>query len=93
MDNDKLETSLVNSISSENLHDILVDTVGLTLDQFLVDGLLKDIPFFGLFYKIFKTTTNIRDAIFAKKLIKFLTQLKDIPIEKRVIIENNLGVL
>ncbi len=83
MEKENIETSLINSISSDNIKEIVVDAAELSLDQFLEDGVIKDIPIFGTLYKAFKTTQTIRDAIFAKKLFKFLTQLKDIPQDKR----------
>lgn len=87
---DKIETSLINSISSDSLKDIVLDSAEVSLDQFLNDGLLKDIPVFGIFYKTYKTAIGIRDAFFLKKLLKFLTQLKDIPTEKRLAFVNKI---
>jgi len=85
-----LDISLVNSITSDNLKDITIEGAEIALDLFLEEGVLKQIPFFGTFYKGFKATMGIRESIFAKKVFKFLSELKDIPKEKRVEFVNKL---
>jgi hypothetical protein len=84
MNQETIEGSLINSISSDNIKDIAIDSAEVSLDHFLGDGLLKDIPVFGILYKTYKVTVGIREAFFLNKLLKFLTQLKDIPSEKRI---------
>lgn len=78
-----LNNSLINLINNENLKDILVEGSEITLDSFLTDCILKEIPFFGTLYKGYKATIGIRESIFAKKVFHFLIELKDIPKVKR----------
>lgn len=79
----QLHIALVDEMTSENLKGIAADGAEVALDAFLVDGIFKDIPFFGTLYKGSQAALGIKDAIFAKMVFKFLFELKDIPVEKR----------
>ena len=78
-----LEHDLINSVTSEKLKELASEGAEVALDNFLSDGVLKDIPIFGSLYKIYQAGHSIRDAIFAKKVFRFLTGLKDIPSSQR----------
>ncbi len=78
-----LEISILDSIATDNLSQIGTDTIEIFTDSILEEGLLKEIPVFGLLYKSVKTGIAIRDQLTAKKILKFLFEIKDIPIEKR----------
>lgn len=78
-----LGTSLVDSISSDNIKELSIDVAETALDAFLNEGLLKEIPFFGLFYKGYKSVLGIREAIFCKKALTFLKELDSIPKEQK----------
>ena len=84
MESENISTSLLSSIISEDLKEIVIDASEVTLDTFLNEGVLKEIPFFGTLYKGFKTALSIRETIFAKKIYNFLYQLREIPTEKRI---------
>lgn len=79
-----LEVALVDEVTGNHLKDLFAEGAEITLDSFLEDGILKEIPFFGVFYKGFKAAFGIRESIFAKKIYRFLTELKDIPHEQRL---------
>jgi hypothetical protein len=79
----KIEDALINEIKGDNIKEVFSEGAELALDHFLDEGILKDIPFFGMLYKGYKAASSIREAIFAKKVYKFLVQLKDIPKDKR----------
>lgn len=83
MEKKDLEDSLVSSIASPNLKEIAIDIGELTLDSFLEDGIVKDIPIIGAIAKFYSLGITIRDRIFEIKILKFLKGLEDIPIEKR----------
>lgn len=74
-----LENELVDSINSEYLTELTMDIGDLVI------GCLSDIqiPFFGTAYKISKVGLNIREHYFVKKVFKFLSNIKDIPVEDR----------
>lgn len=82
--NENIEQSLLNTIKNDNLKDLSTDYSELALDSFLNDGVLRDIPFFGTLYKGYKGVLGIRDALFAQKVYKFLTQIKSVPVEERI---------
>lgn len=79
-----IELSLIDEISKEHIENIVEDISEVALDAILKDGILKDLPAIGIIVSLIKTSNNIREKIFAKKLLKFLYTLKDIPIEKRL---------
>ena len=54
----------------------------LAIDEFLKDGILKDIPVVNTLTSVFKTGKNIRDAYFYKKLTYFLYHMNEIPSEQ-----------
>lgn len=80
---DNIEQSLLNSIEHESLNDLAIEYTELSLDAFLEDGILKDIPFFGSLYKGIKGVLGIKDALFAQKVFKFLTQIASISFDER----------
>lgn len=63
---------------SQNAGDLLTDWGELALDQFLDDGLLKDIPFLGSLLKIYKSGVNVKEYLFSKKVEKFLKSLSGV---------------
>jgi hypothetical protein len=87
---ENLELKIIDEVGQEKLSELTLDYAELSLDFFMENDVLKDIPLFGTFFKFFKTATNIKDQIFLKKLYSFLFHLKDIPLNKRVEFINNL---
>jgi hypothetical protein len=85
-----IELFLINEVVGDNLKDMIIDSAEIALDNFLEDGVLKEIPFFGLLYKGTKTIIGIKENIFAKKIYKFLIEIKDIPQSEREIFINKL---
>lgn len=78
-----IELSLINEVVGDNLKDMIIDSAEIALDNFLEEGVLKEIPFFGSFYTGAKVLMGIRENIFAKKVYKFLIEIKDIPQSER----------
>lgn len=85
-----IELSLINEVVGDNLKDMIIDSAEIALDNFLEDGVLKEIPFFGSLYKGIKAIIGIKENIFAKKIYKFLIEIKDIPQSEREIFINKL---
>ncbi|WP_230373363.1 hypothetical protein [Leptospira interrogans] len=48
------------------------------IDSILGSGFIKDIPILGTLSGLIKSALNIRDYLFARKVIRFMIQLKDI---------------
>ena len=55
----------------------------LTIDSFLDDGILKDIPFLKTLVGAWKSGIAIKDAIFFKKVARFFQEPANIPTKKR----------
>lgn len=53
------------------------DLIEFGVDLFLNDGVLKDIPFVNLIYGSLKTGATIRDTLFKRKLLNFLSSVGD----------------
>lgn len=68
-----------NSIISNELINLSEDIVEIGIDAFLANGLLKEIPIINSFIELAKVGIGIRDKLFAKKILKFLYELKEIP--------------
>jgi len=68
---------------SNEFQDLLSDISETTLDSILEDGILKDVPIFGILFKSKNLYSTIQDKLFAKKLFKFLKQLEATELEQR----------
>lgn len=73
-------SSLIHSITSDNLKDLVLESGEIALDSILEEGLAKNIPFFQLY----KIVTTIRDRVLLKKIYAFLFEHKDIGLTERV---------
>lgn len=74
-----LETTLKNS----DLQSVVLDVAEVGLDSLLNEGVFRDVPVIGAFVGLMKTGANIQDQLFLKKIIYFLSNLKDITPEDR----------
>lgn len=79
----ELSKSIKTTLTDTDLQNVSADLAETFMDSVIRDGLLKDIPIIGTIVGLGKTTLNIKDRLFIKKLIHFLNEIKDIPIEKR----------
>jgi hypothetical protein len=79
-----LEISLINEVTGDNLKELLIEGTEVTLDNFLAEGVFKEIPFFGMLYKSARAVFGLRESIFAKKIFKFLIELENVPKAKRI---------
>ena len=80
-----LENSLEASVVSENLVESFGSVSEALMDSKIPDGVLQNIPFFDVLYKFGKAFLSIRDHFFAKKVLKFLFEIKEITTEERII--------
>lgn len=83
MDNKNLGRSLVQVVGDSGFFDTLRDVGEIILDGSMNNGLLRGVPIFGSISQIFKTGGSVKEHIFEKKLIRFLSALKDVPFKKR----------
>jgi hypothetical protein len=72
------EKNFIESITKEELKDITSDVAEAILDEELSDGLFKELPVIGIAFKTFSVFKKINEYFFAKKIFKFLFELKNI---------------
>ncbi len=80
---DNLEYSIVEAIKKEDLSSLSEDYGEVLFNSLMQDGTLKDIPIVHTIVALTKLGIDIKNRIFAKKLIKFLISLKDISQQDR----------
>ena len=78
-----LEISLIDSVARSDLKDVAVMSAELGLDSVLDAGLARDIPIIGTLAAMTSMALTIRDRIFAKKVLHFLSNLDNTPVEER----------
>lgn len=74
---------LVRTVVGKDLGDAIFDVAEVALDQNLAEGVLKDLPIIGTLVKLAKAGHSISEGLFVRKLLRFLADLKDVPIEDR----------
>jgi hypothetical protein len=80
--NKSLENALFDTLTNNSIE--LTTEIGeITIDQFIDNDFLRDIPFFSLFYKSFKTISGLKEALFAMKVYKFLKEFEAIKLANK----------
>lgn len=78
---------LVRSVVESPGHALLAEALDLGLDEFLSEGLLKDIPVIGWLVKVAGGVLTVRDRLFARKLVAFLTNVAASPARVAAFVE------
>ena len=60
---------------NDEIMSLLTDYSELTLDHFLQDGILKDLPIIGSAFSLVKISADIHDRIFMEKLKSFIENI------------------
>lgn len=79
----KLSNSLEQTLKDSDLQGVTIDLAETFSDSLLNDGLLKDIPIIGSIVGLTKTAISLNDRLLIKKLIYFISELKEIEPHKR----------
>lgn len=79
----KLSNSFEDTLKDADLQNVTTDLAESFSDTLLSDGILKDIPIIGTIIGLTKTTLSLKDRLLIKKLVYFISELKDINQEKR----------
>jgi len=75
--------SLLQTIANTTEYkELLTDFSELAIDAILEDGVIRDIPVLGSLVGLVRGGISIRDRIYAKKILRFLLEFKDIPREE-----------
>jgi uncharacterized protein (DUF697 family) len=78
-----LSDSFEQTIKNTDLHSVTSNLAEVALDSVLNDGLLKDIPIIGSILGAGKTVVAIKEQLFLKKLICFLSETAEVAAEQR----------
>lgn len=79
----KLSQSLEDFLKKDDLSNLAVSFGEVGIDAILDNGILRDIPILSSILGGINAVGSVRDALFAKKLVSFLSELSDIPVEQR----------
>ena len=86
-----LGASLIESVGASSLSEIAGEAAEIALDSTLKDGLLKDIPVFGWFFKAYSAYHSITDRMFLKKVALFLSGVSEASENEREKFRNDLN--
>jgi hypothetical protein len=87
--NYSIEDEIINGLNNSDLSNLTVDLAEISLDLFLKDKFLKDLPIIGIITNIYKTSKNILEIVFTKKILVFLQETNKIdPILKKKFVDN-----
>ncbi|AOV89753.1 hypothetical protein [Vibrio parahaemolyticus] len=79
----KLSKSLEDSLKKDDLSNLAIDLGEVGIDAILEGGVLRDIPILSSIVGGINVIGSVRDALFTKKLISFLSELSDVSVEQR----------
>jgi hypothetical protein len=75
--------SLEKTIKDTDLQNVSIGLSEVFLDELMDNGIVKDIPIIGTVVGLGKATLGIKERLFLKKIIYFISELKNIPPDKR----------
>jgi hypothetical protein len=75
--------SLEITLKNSNLHNVTINLSEVVVDNLLKDGIVKDIPIIGTIVGTGKIALGIKEKLFLKKILYFISELKEIPAHKR----------
>ena len=72
-----ISSSFDKTLKDSNLHGVSTALSEVIIDGVLDDGILKDIPILGTIVGIGKVAKNVNESLFLKKLIYFISEIKE----------------
>ena len=79
----KLSNSLEQTLKESDLQNVTISLAEVFADSLMKDGIAKDIPIIGSVIGLGKTAIGIKESLFLKKVIYFISELKNISSAKR----------
>lgn len=79
----RIEGKLIQSLEVKELGELATEYAELGIDSILDDGVIKDIPILRTLVEIAKIGLNIRDRIYVKKIMNFLSKVGQTSREQR----------
>nr|WP_298174172.1 hypothetical protein [uncultured Pseudomonas sp.] len=77
-------SAVVKALKSDSVISVEKEFLELGIDTLLESGVIKDIPLVNTVVGIFGAVGSVRDHLFANKLIRFISQLSEVPQKKRI---------
>ncbi|MCU7886469.1 MAG: hypothetical protein KZQ82_19950 [Candidatus Thiodiazotropha sp. (ex Lucinoma annulata)] len=78
-----VSNSLEHTLKDSDLHNVTISLSEVYLDKLLAEGIAEDIPIIGAIVGIGKATIGIKEHLLLKKIIYFITEIKNISSTKR----------
>lgn len=79
----KLSSSLEQTLKDSDLQNVTISLAEVFTDSLMENGIAKDIPIIGSVIGLGKTAIGIKESLFLKKVIYFISELKNISSAKR----------
>lgn len=80
---DNISPSFASTLAKSDLSSLMKDGVELGIDSLMDDGIAKDIPVVGTIVGLIKSSQNIGNWLFLKKILAFLTRLESVDRQQR----------
>lgn len=78
-----LSKSLEHTLKDSDLHNATISLAEVFADSLMEEGIAKEIPIIGTVIGLGKATMGIKESLFLKKIIYFISELKNISATKR----------
>jgi hypothetical protein len=78
-----LSNSLEHTLKDSDLHNVTISLAEVFADSLMEDGVARDIPIIGTVIGLGKTAVGIKESLFLKKVIYFISELRNISATKR----------
>lgn len=84
-------SAIVKVLRSDSVVDVGKEYLEIGVDALLDSGALKEIPLVNTVMGIFNVAGTVRDQLLATKLLRFLSQLSEVPQEERTAMVDKLN--
>lgn len=78
-----LSNSFEETLKNSDFQNVTISLAEVFTDSLMEEGIAKDIPIIGTIIGLGKTTISIKESLFLKKIIYFISELKNISATKR----------
>lgn len=79
----ELSKSFERTLKDSNLHNVSISLAEVAADSLLDDGFAKELPIIGSVIGLGKATVGIKESLFLKKIIYFISEINSISAEER----------
>lgn len=79
----KLSNSFSHTLKDSDLQNVTIGLAEVFADNLIDDGIARDIPIIGTIIGLGKASIGIKEILFLKKIVYFISELKNISVTKR----------